>query len=262
MLGIPFLLWRVRRNLAAQLLLGVLVVPAVVVYVPPITTFVGDNLVLPGQLHRLTWTISLAAVLTVGWMAWETVRHAQSHLGASRTARWTSAALPVLIVAVLMAVAAPAAVVGAKEIMTDNRTQPDGVGLGFDPVFPWMRDNIEQESVVFARDQLNTVIPAWAANANVVSLRAALVYEVLPALQRRTGGAIEMPQGAQDVREFYSGVSLERGQEILRRHDADYLLVYADTPLDEQLRRLPGFTLTDAPRGEYSLYRVDLGDAP
>src|SRR5215218_7838034 len=46
-IGLPFLLWRLKRSLAAQLLFGVMYVTTVVVYVPPITTFLGDNVVLP-----------------------------------------------------------------------------------------------------------------------------------------------------------------------------------------------------------------------
>ncbi len=262
-LGIPFLLWRVRRFISAQLLLGALVLTAGLVYIPPVATFVGNNVVLPGQLHRLTWVISLAAVLTVGWMAWEAVRYAQARLGGSRIARQIAGALPLVVVAVSLGVAAPTAVTGAEEVVLGNRTEPGGVGHGFDPVFPWMRDNIEEESVVFARDHLNTLIPAWSANANVVSLRAGLVYEVLPDLQRRTGGAIVMPQGARDVQEFYSRVSLERARELLRRQNADYLLVYPDTPLEGYFGQSPEFTLMDTPSEVYSLYRVDLqGNGP
>src|SRR5918994_5208953 len=53
LVGLPFLLWRLKRNLGAQLLFGVMYVAAVVVYVPPIATFLGDNVVLPGQIWRL-----------------------------------------------------------------------------------------------------------------------------------------------------------------------------------------------------------------
>lgn len=66
-LGFPFLFWRLRSSLASQLLLGILLVSTVVGYVPPVATFVGDNIVLPGQLWRLAWPISMAALLTLGW---------------------------------------------------------------------------------------------------------------------------------------------------------------------------------------------------
>ena len=46
---------------------------------------------------------------------------------------------------------------------------------------------------------------------------------------------------------------------ILRRYQADCLMVYADSPLDERLKTLPGFSpVEDAPRARYSLYKVDL----
>src|SRR5829696_4918672 len=50
LIGLPFLLWRLKRSLAAQLLFGMMYVTTVIVYVPPIATFLGDNVVLPGQI--------------------------------------------------------------------------------------------------------------------------------------------------------------------------------------------------------------------
>jgi len=70
-------------------------------------------------------------------------------------------------------------------------------------------------------------------------------------------GRIEVPQRALDVRNFYSGPTLEEGIGILRRNEVDYVLVHADSPLDEQLGRLPGFALMKTPGGTYSLYAVD-----
>ena len=80
LIGLPFLLWRLRSSLAARLLLGTLYVTMVVVYVPPITTFLGDNLVLPGQIWRLAWPIQLAAVLTLGWLLWTGIGYATGWL--------------------------------------------------------------------------------------------------------------------------------------------------------------------------------------
>jgi hypothetical protein len=48
LLGTPFLVRRLRGNLSAQLLLGVLFLSVFVCYVPPVATFVGDHIVLPG----------------------------------------------------------------------------------------------------------------------------------------------------------------------------------------------------------------------
>ena len=83
LIGLPFLLWRLRRSLAARLLLGTLYVTMVVVYVPPITTFLGDNVVLPGQIWRLAWPIQLAAMLTLGWFLWTATGYASGWLEGS-----------------------------------------------------------------------------------------------------------------------------------------------------------------------------------
>src|SRR5215208_6864886 len=66
--GVPFLLWRARKSVAAQLLLGGLVVVTVAVYVPQIATFIGNHLIVPGLLWRLAWPIPLLALVTSGWM--------------------------------------------------------------------------------------------------------------------------------------------------------------------------------------------------
>ena len=68
--GLPFLLWRVRTSVAAQLLLGGLAVVSVAVYIPPVATFIGDHLIVPGLLWRLAWPIPLLALITTGWMLW------------------------------------------------------------------------------------------------------------------------------------------------------------------------------------------------
>src|SRR5215208_8438410 len=79
-LGVPFLLWRLRRSPSARLLLGMLVLAVVVCYVPPVATLVGDRIVLPGQLWRLAWPIPLAALLTLGWRTFSATRLAEKGL--------------------------------------------------------------------------------------------------------------------------------------------------------------------------------------
>src|SRR3712207_9524726 len=65
---------RLKGSLAAQLLLGMMYLTTVVVYMPTIATFLGDNVVLPGQIWRLAWPIPLAAMLALGWLTWEATR--------------------------------------------------------------------------------------------------------------------------------------------------------------------------------------------
>jgi hypothetical protein len=215
---------------------------------------VGDNLVLPGQLWRLAWPIPLAALLVVGWMGWEATRRAETYLN-GLGARVTRL-LPLALVVTLMAVAAPVAVAGIEKV--HHAAEPRrGATFRFDPVFRWMGDNIEEPSVVLAPDAESTCIPAYSAPANVVSLRGAQILKYRAALERRVPGRIEVPQRALDVRTFYSDPTLEEGIGILRRNEVDYVLVHADSPLDEQLGRLPGFAPMKTPGETYSLYAVD-----
>jgi Family of unknown function (DUF6077) len=256
-LGAPFLLWRVKSSLAAQFLLGGLSVVTVAVYVPPVATFVGEELISPGQLWRLAWPISLLALLTAGWMAWEGLGYAEARL--SRMGRGVTRVLPLALVAALMAAAAPPSVAKAVglyrefEVARTSNYHPD-------PIYPWIQDNIKEPSVLLARDSANNAIPAYSASVDVVSLRGERMIRDREILERRAGSEINIPQRYLDVHRFFFGPTLdEEGYRILRRYEVDYLMIDADSPLDERLKTLPGFSAVDeAPRERYSLYAVDL----
>jgi hypothetical protein len=253
LLGLPFLIRRLRRHLAAQLLVGTMVLISVVGYVPPIATFVGDHVVVPGQLWRLAWPLPLAVLLTVGWMVWEATRRAPAGLNGLGIGRRVTPFLPLVVVGAMVAVAAPAVVAGAEDVYRTGEVP--GRCSPADPVFGWMRDNIKEPSVVLAPDAENTCIPAYSALAKVVSLRGGLILDVLPALERRAPGQIDVPQRVLDVRGFFHDSTLE--EEILRRYEVDYVLLYENTSLGRRLENLPGITAIETPGERYSLYAVD-----
>jgi hypothetical protein len=254
--GLPFLLLRLKRSLAAQLLVGMMLVPAAVCFVPPVATFLGNHVVLPGQMWRLAWSIPLAAFLTIGWMAWEATRRAELRLNRLGVTRGVTRFLPVAVVITIMAAATPASLDEAKAVYRAVKGAQSS-GRCFDPIFHWMQDNIKETSVVLAPDMENTCIPAYSANANVVSLRGGLILWVLPALERRAPGQIDAPQGALDVWKFFSRSTLAEKVSILRRYEVDYAMLPADSPLNGTLKRQPGFTAIDTPGEKYSLYAVD-----
>jgi hypothetical protein len=256
LLGLPFLLRRLKRSLAAQLLVGVLLLATVMCYVPQVATFVGDHLVLPGQLWRLAWPIPLAALLIAGWMAWETTRRAEGCLNRLGVTPSVTRFLPLVLLGVLVWVVAPTAVAGAEDVHRSEEVAQSPRSC-FDPVFRWIRANITEPSVVLAPDAENTCIPAYSASANVVSLRGGTVLGVLPVLERRVPGTIEVPRGTLDVRSFFSRTTPEESVQILRRHDVDYVLLYTNPSLGKQPRRLPGTTAIKTPGKRYSLYAVD-----
>lgn len=258
--GVPFLLWRLRRSgtegLAAQLLLGALLAATVVCYVPPVATFIGNNILVPGQMHRMTWPLWLAALLSVIWVAWEAVAWAGKRIPDSVAARlgW---ALPLLVLGATTVVAAPAAAEGAKKLMA-NDTPAVGVSDRFDPIFPWIRDNIERPGVILASDDENTPIPAWTGQLNVVSLRGRLVLPVLPAIRERTGNRVTVPQGMLDVRTFYTDATLEERNTILKRNEVDYVLVRSASETAWVVRRIPALTFVEnTPGKRYRLYKVN-----
>ena len=261
LVGLPFLFPRLKHSLAARLLVGMLLVPALVCFVPPVATFFGDHVILPGQMWRLAWPIPLAASVTVGWLLWEMTRLAQAGLRSSGGSRRVGRFLPLVLVCALMVAAAPVSAGQAKAVYqaVGGARSP---GLCFDPAFRWMRDNIEETSVVLAPDLENTCIPAYSAEANVVSLRGGLLLRVLPALQSRAPGRVEVPQGTLDVRNFFYRSTLDEKVRILDRYEADYVMVRAESPLNGTLDSEPGFAAVYTSSGGYSLYAVDRGEMP
>jgi hypothetical protein len=258
LIGLPFLLWRLKGNLAAQLLFGTMYAATIIVYVPPITTFLGDNVVLPGQIWRLAWPVQLAPVMTLGWLVWSATDHVAARLRSLRPARPLAGALPILLVVALTAATVPQARQGMESIQAHREASRESGFYPSDPIFPWFREEIRSPVVVLAPDIQSARIPAYSSEANVVSRRGGLVLGVLPELQKRAPGQIEVPQGSLDVREFFSGTTLQRSIEILRRNDVDYVMVARDSQLNESFERLSGFTPVETPGERYDLYAVDL----
>jgi hypothetical protein len=262
LIGLPFLLWRLGRSLAARLLLGTLYVTMVVVYVPQITTFLGDNVVLPGQIWRLAWPIQLAAVLTLGWLLWTGIGYATGWLQRFVPTRLVAGALTVLLVVALTIAAVPQARAGMESIEKHREASRKAGYYPSDPIFPWFRDEIHSSVVVLAPDLQSARIPAYSADANVVSRRGSLVLRVLPELEKRVPGKIEVPQGSLDVKHFFYDSTLEGRMEILRRNKVDYVMLPKESALADPLERLPGLTPVHTPSGRYLLLAVDRSKLP
>jgi Family of unknown function (DUF6077) len=262
LIGLPFLLWRLRSSLTARLLLGTLYATLVVVYVPPITTFFGDYVVLPGQIWRLAWPIQLAAVLTLGWILWTGVEYATGWLQEFLPARIVAGALPVLLVIVLTAATMPQARQAMQSTMAHKEASREAGYYPSDPIFPWFRDEIRSPVVVMAPDLQNARIPAYSAETNVISRRGSLVLRALPELEERVRGEIDVPQGSLDVRNFFYDSTLEKRMEILRRNKVDYVMLPEASPLVDALGQQPGFTTVHTPGERYVLLAVDRDKIP
>ncbi len=259
--GIPFLISKLGESLAAQLLFGTLLISLLVCYVPPVATFVGNNVVVPGQLWRLAWPIPLAALATLGWVIWEAARATGAFLRNHGTPVLVVGLVPVVAVVALMLATAPFTVSGVRGMYAaDEAAEAENPRTA--PIFPWMRDNITGESVILAPEEVNVTIASWSASANVVNYRGNLILDVLPALERYSDGQINVPQSARDVRAFYTTSTVQEGMEILRRHEVDYIMVYKNSGLEQQVESLPGFTLVRTPGEVFSLYAVNRESLP
>jgi hypothetical protein len=150
-----------------------------------------------------------------------------------------------------------AAPTGAAKAVYHVSQGAQSSGPCVDPIFGWMQNNLEKPSVVLAPDAENTCIPAYSAQANVVSLRGDILLRFLPALEKHAPGQIDVPQGALDVRKFFFRSPLEEKLRIIQRHKVDYVMVPADSPLNGTLKSQPGFKAIDTPVERYTLYAVN-----
>lgn len=258
LVGVPFLMARLRQTPAARLLLGALLLPTLVCFVPPVATFVGDHVVVPGQLWRLAWPIPLAALLALGWTVWGAVRRATDP-----SRRWTlpPALAPFLCAAVLAAVAFGSwhwMGLGVGTALASGSV-PENKHYPYDPMLGWIGANLDGPAVVLAQDMENTWIPAYAEEVTVVSLRAYALLNNERALEERVGGPIRIPQRYRDVRAFFSGTaSAAESFGILRRNDVDYLMLHRENPMNRRIEGYTGFTKLTTPGDRYNLYAVDL----
>lgn len=240
-LGVPFLLIQLKKSLAARLLLGVLVFTPLLIYIPPISTPLAE-VVGPWVLARLAWPISLAAPLVLAWMAWELLGYLKVRLqaGRSRVLGSVAAFLPLLLIVVLIAAASPLALASVRSTNETGEVLQSNASC-HDPTFRWMGDEIREPATVLAPYEENSCIPALSA-ANVITLRGS------------------SPHGAADadLRSFFASRTLdERGVRTLLDYEVDYVLLPSGSPLNAQLRHLPGFTPLDNPGQRYRVYAVD-----
>ena len=254
LIGVPFLIWRVGRSLAAQLLLGVLLVFAALVYFPPVATLAGEY-VRPWLIYRLAWPIPLAALLTVGWMVWKLLGYASRRFGGA----WLRNAAPLValaLVVVLTSAAASRALAGIRTMDSVNETPQEDASC-VDPAFDWMRQTVDSRSVVLAPILENSCVPAYSSHTKVIVYRPQFL-ENEPSGETDSAGQGGSSSKARAVQDFFDSSTVSSAMiRRLIKHKIDYILLPADSPLNVQLGRLPGFTALDNPGGRYRFYAVN-----
>ena len=253
LLGVPFLIWRARRSLAAQLLLGVLLFFAFLVYFPPLASFAAQ-FVRPWLLYRLAWPIPLAALLTVSWMAWELLGYASRRFGGTRL-RGATPLLALILVVLVASAAAPHALAGVRTVDSVDETPQESASC-VDPALDWMRQTVEDQGVILAPEMENSCVPAYSSLTNIVAYRDQFLGTSSD--EPDSSGQNASLSRAQSVKDFYGDSTVGSDAiDTLLRYKVDYVLLPADSPLNVQLGHLPGFTALDNPGGRYQFYAVN-----
>jgi tetratricopeptide (TPR) repeat protein len=165
--------------------------------------------------------------------------------------------LPVLLLAAAVVAVLPSVETGVAARQTEGEI-PQSHSLCSDPVFGWLSEDLRRPGVVLAPDNESSCIPAYSANADVVSVRGLAILNNREALEGFAEGPVEEPQKAREVKEFYDASSLDESMvQTLRRHEVDRVLLPTDSPLVAQLDHLPAFRRLAAPGGRYSMYALD-----
>ena len=257
--GVPFLVWKSWRTVAARLLLGTLLLTPAVVYIPPVSSFIGE-VIGPWTLWRLAWPIPLAAALTVAWAAWEALAYVRRKLGEIRSSRFAvnpakfaAALLPLSAVVLLAAATLPAVSTGVRAVDTPAEV-PWGATTCSDPVFPFLAQELEASGGIMAQDRENSCIAAYSDGLQVLSYRDEAL-NVQAALGREEA---DSPQGRGVVERFFDSPLITRQKiGVLESRGVDYILLPVNSPLNPALGGLPGITALDNPGNRYNLFRVD-----
>jgi hypothetical protein len=167
-----------------------------------------------------------------------------------------------LLVVVLTVAVVPQARQGMGSLEKHREASKRAGYYPSDAIFPWFQNEFDSEVVVLAPDLQSARIPAYSSEANVVSRRGSLVLRVLPELEQRVPGQIEVPQGSLDVKNFFYDSTLEKRMDILRRNKVDYVMFPKDSTLIASLKQVPGFTPVDTPSERYVLFAIDREKLP
>ncbi len=246
-LAAPFLVPRVQKSPAAQLLLGTLLLVPVLCFVPPIAGFIGA-VIGPWILPRLAWPIPLATVLVLGWLLWEGLEFVRSRLerGDSQTEHLASLLLaPLLVFCALLAVA-PSAIAQVRTADESGEVPPEQVSCS-DPVFAWMDTDLPASSTVLAPEAENSCIMAHTSSTDILNYR------------KQKPGRNEFKV---ILERFYDGPALDADTiRALQYYEVDYVILPKNDELGEQMKHRPeSFTALAPPGDRYALYEVDLSN--
>ena len=259
-LGVPFLLWRLRRDPAERLLLGTLLLVPLLVFFPPATSILNP-IIGPWTLSRLAWPLLFPiAPLAVGWLVSTAFHYATSYPSNVATLEKLRHFLPLILLGVALAVMTPL-VLGNVRSADASGEIPQNTTSCMDPAFRRMQETIKNQSLVLAPSYENSCLTARVAPANVMQIRPLDLLENTPLTQLDSVGEETAPSSVLAAQKFMVSPTVDEDMlQTLRQYDVDYVLLPTNSPLNEQLGHLPGFDALDLPGERYRLYGVDTSD--
>ncbi|MDX1415450.1 MAG: tetratricopeptide repeat protein [Candidatus Promineifilaceae bacterium] len=260
LLLLPMFLFRLRRDVAAQFVVGVSIGVMIVMFSPIITPLIG-SFVMPWILWRFIWIIpyalifAMAAQMIMGAIisltAWLQKSVSVGNSQASAKVMSQYAALVFLLLATLLL--SPSILSNIKKLngriaFAYSYPTPNGI-------FSFLNKELEEQGpgVVLAEQDLSVTLPAFVADAHILAHRMPTTSEVFPADQQDIA-----LRRLLDQHHFFSTPFLtEESIETLQKYDVRYVVAQSGSGLDLQFRMAPeSFTwLTD--NEAYSLYAVN-----
>ncbi len=259
LLLLPMFLFRLRRDVSAQFVVGVSLGVLIVMFSPIITPLIG-SFVMPWILWRFIWLLPYALILamaaqifmdaSIHFIAWlqKKVRVGDSKASAALMTQYSTVIFLLLAALIL----SPSILSNIKKLngrIAFAYTYPTPNGI-FSRLNAEFKNNAP--AFVLAEQDLSVTIPAYVANAHILAHRMPTTSEVFPADQQDIA-----LQRLLDQYNFFSTPFLtESSIDILQNYDVKYVIAQSGSGLDLQFRMAPqSFTwLTDDEA--YSLYEV------
>jgi len=236
----PWLVFRGFKSFTARFLAAGMIIPVLLGFTP-VAPFVG-KLITANLLWRLLWIMPVPLVLT--FVLVDFVRWLQSHHSlAGRTC--VSALLPLTVW--LSALGLHSQIVAAAETLWEfywrtGSSTPSSVSTNEYALFQYLHAHVQVGSTIFADEGINFNIPAMVGRAYGVT------FSHYPP---------RLPQTRDDIKFFFGAPYISwRHLEILRLHDARYLVLPTSNPLYLQFASL-GSAFTEIHRNkEWSVFEL------
>jgi tetratricopeptide (TPR) repeat protein len=259
LLLLPMFLWQLRRNIAAQFVVGVSLGVVFVMFNPLLTPLIG-SFVMPWILWRFVWILPYALIFAMAAQmileaAIKIIGRLQEslHAGdAERTIKLITPYGPLLIFLFATLILSPG--IGRNVKNLNGRLSFAYAYPTPDHIFERLNAELAQKgpSMVLANQDMSVTLPAFVAHAHVLAHRTPTTSEVFPADRQD-----EALQRLLDQYDFFASPYLtERSIKTLEKYNVGYVVAENGSSLDAQLQLAPQWFTRLLDDEAYSLYTV------